>query len=187
MGIPYHPGIKATVDRMEIRVLTRQGLSQTNVAKASRLWQQCSRTNDVFCWWTLCYKEQRSTQVPTEQIYGSSEENCKTNGAVLDHAPYSSDLAPSGFYLFRYLKHSLGGKRFSDNEEMKTAVNSWLSDQVKMTGINMRKLTVSEAFEYMQQLSEKESENDDDEEIVFSEDEYVPSDEENIFSDEYRM
>ncbi|GFX34835.1 histone-lysine N-methyltransferase SETMAR [Trichonephila clavipes] len=27
------------------------------------------------------------------------------------------------------LKHSLGGKRFSDNEEVKSAVNSWLSDQ----------------------------------------------------------
>ncbi|GFW25641.1 uncharacterized protein K02A2.6 [Trichonephila clavipes] len=29
-----------------------------------------------------------------------------------------------------YLKHSLGGKRFSDNEEVKEAMNSWLSDQV---------------------------------------------------------
>ncbi|GFS78563.1 histone-lysine N-methyltransferase SETMAR [Trichonephila clavipes] len=48
---------------------------------------------------------------------------------VLDHAPYSSYFAPSDFLLFRYLKHSLGGKRFSDNEEVKAAVNSWLSDQ----------------------------------------------------------
>ncbi|GFV35017.1 mariner Mos1 transposase [Trichonephila clavipes] len=36
---------------------------------------------------------------------------------VLDHAPYSHDLAPSDFHLFRYLKHSLGGKRFSDNKK----------------------------------------------------------------------
>ncbi|GFV65052.1 hypothetical protein TNCV_4670831 [Trichonephila clavipes] len=28
-----------------------------------------------------------------------------------------------------YLKHSLGGKRFSDNEEVKDVMNSWLSDQ----------------------------------------------------------
>ncbi|GFU61922.1 histone-lysine N-methyltransferase SETMAR [Trichonephila clavipes] len=47
---------------------------------------------------------------------------------VLDHVPYSLDLAPSDFLFFRYLKHSLGGKRFNDKEEVKEAVNSWLSD-----------------------------------------------------------
>ncbi|GFV45471.1 histone-lysine N-methyltransferase SETMAR [Trichonephila clavipes] len=47
---------------------------------------------------------------------------------VLDHAPYSPKLAPSDFHLFRYLKHSISGKRFSDNE-VKAAVNSWLSNQ----------------------------------------------------------
>ncbi|GFW76853.1 uncharacterized protein TNCV_59511 [Trichonephila clavipes] len=50
---------------------------------------------------------------------------------VLDHAPCSPDLAPSNFYLFWYLKHSFGGKCFSDNEEVKAAVNSWLSDRVE--------------------------------------------------------
>ncbi|GFW51094.1 mariner Mos1 transposase [Trichonephila clavipes] len=49
---------------------------------------------------------------------------------VLDHVPYSPNLAPSDFYLFRHLKHKLGGNSFSDNEEGKAAVNSWLSDQV---------------------------------------------------------
>ncbi|GFW98093.1 mariner Mos1 transposase [Trichonephila clavipes] len=48
---------------------------------------------------------------------------------VLDHIPYNLDLAPSDFYLFRYLKHSLGGNCFNDNEEVKAAVNYWLSDQ----------------------------------------------------------
>ncbi|GFU16391.1 hypothetical protein TNCV_835801 [Trichonephila clavipes] len=38
---------------------------------------------------------------------------------VLDHAPYSPDFAPSDIHLFRSLKHNLGGKRFSDNEEVK--------------------------------------------------------------------
>ncbi|GFW44742.1 hypothetical protein TNCV_4482871 [Trichonephila clavipes] len=33
---------------------------------------------------------------------------------VLDHAPYSPDLVQSDFNLFRYIKHSLGGKCFSD-------------------------------------------------------------------------
>ncbi|GFT26644.1 histone-lysine N-methyltransferase SETMAR [Trichonephila clavipes] len=48
---------------------------------------------------------------------------------VLDHAPYSSDLAPSDFNLFRYLKHSVGGKSFFDNERVKAAGNFWLSNQ----------------------------------------------------------
>ncbi|GFV17566.1 histone-lysine N-methyltransferase SETMAR [Trichonephila clavipes] len=50
---------------------------------------------------------------------------------VLDHPPYSPDLAPSDFHLFRFLnfRYSLSGKRFSDIEEVKAAVNSWLSDQ----------------------------------------------------------
>ncbi|GFX00444.1 hypothetical protein TNCV_2090941 [Trichonephila clavipes] len=38
------------------------------------------------------------------------------------------NLSRSDFHLFRYLKHGLGGKRFSDNE-VKSVVNSWLSDQ----------------------------------------------------------
>ncbi|GFY32492.1 histone-lysine N-methyltransferase SETMAR [Trichonephila clavipes] len=33
------------------------------------------------------------------------------------------------FHRFRYLKHSLGGKRFSDSEEKKAAVNCCLSNQ----------------------------------------------------------
>ncbi|GFV46812.1 mariner Mos1 transposase [Trichonephila clavipes] len=48
---------------------------------------------------------------------------------VLDHTPYSPDLAPSDIHLFQYLSYSLGGKHFSDNVEVKEAVNSWLSNQ----------------------------------------------------------
>ncbi|GFU56247.1 histone-lysine N-methyltransferase SETMAR [Trichonephila clavipes] len=47
---------------------------------------------------------------------------------VLDHVLYNPNHAPADFQLFRYLKHSLGGKRFSDNKEGKAAVKSWLSD-----------------------------------------------------------
>ncbi|GBN52800.1 hypothetical protein AVEN_79845-1 [Araneus ventricosus] len=43
--------------------------------------------------------------------------------------PYSPDLAPSDFHLFRHLKHHLGGNHYSDDEDVKTAVTSWLSEQ----------------------------------------------------------
>ncbi|GFW28691.1 histone-lysine N-methyltransferase SETMAR [Trichonephila clavipes] len=47
----------------------------------------------------------------------------------IDHPPYSTDLAPSDFHLFRYLKEFLGGKRFDTAEEVKEEVEDWLSLQ----------------------------------------------------------
>lgn len=47
----------------------------------------------------------------------------------IDHPPYSPDLAPSDFHLFRYLKEFLGGKRFETDDEVKETVEDWLSSQ----------------------------------------------------------
>ncbi|GFY35086.1 histone-lysine N-methyltransferase SETMAR [Trichonephila clavipes] len=47
---------------------------------------------------------------------------------VLDHPPYSPDLAPSDFHLFRYLKSHLGGKSFHDDDEIKDKVYKCGSD-----------------------------------------------------------
>ncbi|GFV15233.1 hypothetical protein TNCV_787241 [Trichonephila clavipes] len=56
----------------------RENRSKPNkCCQSSRLWQQCSGTGVVFCWWTLCLKEQLPTQVPTVQLYGSSESIAK--------------------------------------------------------------------------------------------------------------
>ncbi|GFX13248.1 histone-lysine N-methyltransferase SETMAR [Trichonephila clavipes] len=43
---------------------------------------------------------------------------------VLDHAPYSPDLARSNFHLFGFLKKRLGGRHLSDNKELKVTMNS---------------------------------------------------------------
>ncbi|GFU85003.1 histone-lysine N-methyltransferase SETMAR [Trichonephila clavipes] len=47
----------------------------------------------------------------------------------IDPPPYSPDLAPSDFHLFRYLKEFLGGKRFDTADEVKEEVQDWLSSQ----------------------------------------------------------
>ncbi len=47
----------------------------------------------------------------------------------VDHPPYSSDLAPSDFHLFLHLKKFLGGKRFDDDDDLKDAVQKWLTSQ----------------------------------------------------------
>ena len=45
---------------------------------------------------------------------------------ILEHPPYSPDLAPSDYHLFQHLKNWLGSKSFHDDEELKDAVGGWL-------------------------------------------------------------
>ena len=45
----------------------------------------------------------------------------------LNHPPYSPDLAPSDYYLFRNLKSHLRETRFRDDDELKAA---WFEDQI---------------------------------------------------------
>ena len=49
----------------------------------------------------------------------------------LNHPPYSPDLAPSDYFLFRVTKKFLPGKRFSINEEVKEAITTWFEEQSK--------------------------------------------------------
>jgi histone-lysine N-methyltransferase SETMAR len=48
------------------------------------------------------------------------------NWEVLDHPPYSPDLAPSDFHLFGPLKKHLGGRRLATDGEVQQALMSWL-------------------------------------------------------------
>ena len=48
---------------------------------------------------------------------------------ILEHPPYSPDLAPSDYYLFPQLKKSLRGQKFSSNKEVIEAVESWFAEQ----------------------------------------------------------
>ena len=49
----------------------------------------------------------------------------------LNHPSYSHGLAPSDYYLFRNLKKKCHGHRFSSDEELKVAGNTWIEDQDK--------------------------------------------------------
>jgi len=40
----------------------------------------------------------------------------------LSHPPYSPDLTPSDFYLFRHLKQHLRGTRFFEDDELQQAM-----------------------------------------------------------------
>jgi len=51
---------------------------------------------------------------------------------VLQHPPYSPDLAPSDFHLFGPLKHHLSGERFPDDDAVQRAVRAWFLQQPKV-------------------------------------------------------
>jgi len=50
---------------------------------------------------------------------------------LLEHPPYSPDLAPSDFRLFPKFKLFLAGQRFSSNQEAIAAVEGYFADRTK--------------------------------------------------------
>ncbi|CAK1592430.1 unnamed protein product [Parnassius mnemosyne] len=55
----------------------------------------------------------------------------ETGFELLEHPPYSPDLAPSDFYLFPRLKERLRGKKFEDDIEVMAAVEAFWEGQDK--------------------------------------------------------
>ena len=45
------------------------------------------------------------------------------------YPPYSPELAPSDYYLFRSLQNSLNGKSFNDNEAVKSHLVQFSADK----------------------------------------------------------
>jgi histone-lysine N-methyltransferase SETMAR len=50
---------------------------------------------------------------------------------LLEHPPYSPDLAASDFHLSGLRNTQLGGKHFADDEEVEMKVQKWLRQQSK--------------------------------------------------------
>mgnify|MGYP000138528298 CR=1 FL=1 len=48
---------------------------------------------------------------------------------LLQHPPYSPDLAPSDFYLFKHLKNFVRGAYFADKEQLISKVNEFFNGQ----------------------------------------------------------
>lgn len=50
---------------------------------------------------------------------------------ILPHLPYSPDIAPSDFYLFRLMTHDLADQHFRSYEEAKNWIDSWIASKDK--------------------------------------------------------
>ena len=48
---------------------------------------------------------------------------------IVPHPPYSPDIAPSDFHLFRSLQHFLGGKRFHDIAAVEIALSEFFDSK----------------------------------------------------------
>lgn len=65
----------------------------------------------------------------TCRIAMAAVEECKFE--LVQHPPYSPDLAPSDYHLFPNLKKSLKGTRFDSDAELIQATESWFESQPK--------------------------------------------------------
>ena len=113
-------------------------ISLVGLQKNCLFWTLTTQPNDQFCclhWttneikqcgWRKAVRIDKSKrccipswQCKTTHIFGHS---AKIIGAwdVLPHPPYSPDLAPSDYFLFRSLQNSLNGKNFNNDDDIKS-------------------------------------------------------------------
>lgn len=59
----------------------------------------------------------------------SQAEIAKLGFTQLSHPPYSPDLAPSDFYLFKHLKGHLKGKKFTNSDDLLNTATTYLESQ----------------------------------------------------------
>jgi hypothetical protein len=54
------------------------------------------------------------------------------NWEIFPHLPYSPDLAPSDFHLFRHLKRKIEGKEFHKEDDLKTWLQQFFDEKPKI-------------------------------------------------------
>jgi len=48
---------------------------------------------------------------------------------VLPHRPYSPDIAPSDYHLFRSMTHGLSEQHFTSYEDIKNCIDDWIASK----------------------------------------------------------
>ena len=63
------------------------------------------------------------------EVYGPETIKERAGWEVLEHPPYSPDLAPSDYHLFRSLQHFLRGKEFRTMDEIKENISRYFASK----------------------------------------------------------
>ncbi|GFV69929.1 hypothetical protein TNCV_1982961 [Trichonephila clavipes] len=100
MGIPYHPGIKATADGMATHILSchGHGQSQTNAVNA-----QDNRNSVLGPAWCFAGTARNNDQLRCLTLYGTSDEYCKTNDVACCQKVFFSSTITQGLTLLERL------------------------------------------------------------------------------------
>jgi histone-lysine N-methyltransferase SETMAR len=119
------------------------GFSGSTVSPFSEAWWKCE-----FCivLWTSVEASECNSQktsrptgkrgvllhhdsVRSRAAWATQERIQELQWELLEHPPYSPDLASSDFQLFGPLTNHFGDKSFADNEQVDTKVRKWLRQQ----------------------------------------------------------
>ncbi|KAG5327631.1 MOS1T transposase, partial [Pseudoatta argentina] len=68
---------------------------------------------------------------------------------VLPHPPYSPDIAPSDFHLFRSMAHGLADRRFHSYEEAQKWIDSWIASKDGRKGSLVMGNTLNKMFVFL--------------------------------------
>ncbi len=95
---------------------------------------------EELAWLKECIRQKRRSKLsrgvlllhnnaPVQKARAAQAALCKCEFEEFNHPHYSPDLAPSDFFLFRYLKTAPHGHLFGDDEDAWDAVQEWIEQQ----------------------------------------------------------
>ncbi|GBP69201.1 Mariner Mos1 transposase [Eumeta japonica] len=98
----------------ELEKLLQEDLSQTQKELAHNIRSHSASSLASF---KMIHKQVLSVKTNLETL----------DWEVLPHLPYSSDITPSGYHLFRSMARVLSEQRFTSYEDTKNWIDSWIA------------------------------------------------------------
>lgn len=117
-----------TINKIHDKILADRRIKIREIAEALNL--STERAHNIIHQ-HLCMKKLSARWVPRLLTIKCAVAMAKLHQLgyeLVDHPPYSPDLAASDFFLFPNLKNWLGGRRFASNDEVMTETSHYFSE-----------------------------------------------------------